>query len=151
MTVQQATIRLAFLCDAVPERLKVFTREELIKKPAPDKWSKLEILGHLVDSAANNHQRFIRVQFEGAPTIFYDQNNWVTHNHYNELPLEGILQLWSSYNRHLVEVIKKVPTENLSRQCRMRDGRLVSLEWLITDYAKHMEHHLTQILGALDF
>ena len=105
----------------------------------------------MVDSAANNHQRFIRVQFEGAPTIFYDQNNWVTHNHYNELPLEGILQLWSSYNRHLVEVIKKVPTENLSRQCRMRDGRLVSLEWLITDYVEHMEHHLTQILGALDF
>lgn len=147
MNVEQATHRLTYLCDIIPAKLQDLPREEISAKPGAGKWSKLEILGHLIDSAANNHQRFIRTQFEDLPTIFYDQDNWVAYNHYNELDIKNLAELWSLYNKHLAEVIKRVPQSKLSRQCRMRDGRLVSLEWLISDYVQHMEHHLRQILG----
>ena len=144
---QQLRERLLFLCDTIPAGVLKFSNEQLSIKPAPGKWSKKEILGHLIDSAANNHQRFVRGQFEQEPVIFYDQNNWVIFQHYNEADIHSLLGLWQSYNRHLAYVISKVPQENLSRQCRGRDGNLYTLSYLIEDYLVHLEHHLEQILG----
>ncbi len=148
MITKSVAERLSYLCELVPDKIKAFDKADLVTKPSPEKWSKQEILGHLIDSAANNHQRFIRVQFEEAPTIFYDQDNWVKHNHYNELDIAGLVALWAAYNKHLATLIAKIPEENLEKECRMRDGRLVTLKWLITDYVQHMEHHLRQIFGG---
>jgi hypothetical protein len=69
MMTKQVADRLGHFCDMVPEKIKALDKENLKVKPGPGKWSRQEILGHLIDSAANNHQRFIRVQFEEAPAI----------------------------------------------------------------------------------
>jgi hypothetical protein len=143
--MDEAIKKLSVLVVELPELLKGISEMKFAVKPSADKWSKKEILGHLIDSATNNHQRFIRVQFEQKPSIFYDQDNWVLHNHYNELTAKHLIRFWTVYNKHLLEVIKRIPAENLTLQCKMRDGKLLTLEFLINDYVSHLEHHVKQI------
>jgi len=143
--IDDAIKRLSQITEEFPELLKGISEMKFSLKPAPNKWSKKEILGHLIDSATNNHQRFIRVQFEHRPHISYDQNSWVEHSHYNQLTAKQLIRFWTVYNKHLIEIIKRIPEENLQRQCKMKDGKLVTLEFLINDYVVHMEHHLRVI------
>jgi hypothetical protein len=138
--------RLHYLCDVIPSLLYKTSEEDFSFKPKPEKWSKKEILGHLIDSAANNHQRFIRVQFEEVPTIFYDQNKWNALSHYNEMGSEQLIQFWTLYNKHLLHILQHIPEENLERKCNTGEPAPVSLQWLIEDYVKHLEHHLHQIV-----
>jgi hypothetical protein len=70
--ITQSLHRLHYLCRIIPPLLLVIDEQTFSHKPAPGKWSKKEIPGHLVDSANNNHQRFLRAQFEDVPAIFYD-------------------------------------------------------------------------------
>ncbi|WP_153796347.1 DinB family protein [Foetidibacter luteolus] len=140
------TDRILTLCDTIPALVLQLPENELTARPAPGKWSKKEILGHLIDSAANNHQRFVRGQFEQEPQIFYAQNEWVSFQQYNTASMQQLLALWQAYNRHLAYIISLVPAESLGRQCRGRDGNLYTLSYLIEDYLVHMEHHLKQII-----
>ena len=75
-------------------------------KPSPDKWSKKQIIGLLIDSAANNHQRFVRGQFEASPQIYYNQNKWNAFGYYDKMNRQHIIALWSAYNKVLAELIK---------------------------------------------
>ena len=142
---KEAIERLEFLCNTIPLLLNKIEEKEFAFKPSPEKWSKKEILGHIIDSATNNHQRFIRVQFQEIPTLVYDQNNWNKYNHYNDLEVNHIIDFWEIYNRHLLKIIKEIPLENLNRECQTESR--VNLLWLIEDYVKHMEHHLRQIVS----
>ncbi len=139
--------RLQYLCDTIPSLIRQIPDEEFFHKPAPGKWSKKETLGHLIDSATNNHQRFVRGQFENTPFIVYDQDNWVTCSRYNDMPGSHVIAFWESYHRHLIEVIKYIPAESLSRTCKTNEPEPVTLQWLIEDYVKHQEHHLRQIVA----
>jgi len=94
--------RLSLLLETIPEKFKILKENDWNCKPSPNKWSKKEILGHLIDSAANNHQRFIRVQFEEKPTILYDHVNWNHFNHHNTANTDHLMDLWISYNRFLI-------------------------------------------------
>lgn len=117
-------------------------------KPNPDKWSKSEVAGHLVDSAMNNIQRFIRAQYEDAPNLFYNQNEWVRLNHYETVEKEDLILLWSLLNRQISRIFKNIPTENLELPCHFKvDGQLqiVTLQYVIEDYVAHLKHHLGQI------
>ena len=143
--VNEAIKQLSEIIEEYSELLKSISDTKYSMKPSPEKWSKKEILGHLIDSATNNHQRFIRAQFENNPAIFYDQDMWVAHSHYNELPVKQLISFWKVYNKHLLEIIKRIPAENLMRECKMRDGKLVTLEYLVNDYVTHLQHHLKQI------
>lgn len=143
--IGDAIKKLTEYCIEFPELLKGISEIKFSIKPSPGKWSKKEILGHLIDSATNNHQRFIRVQFENRPAIFYDQDNWVAYNHYNELTAKQLIRFWTVYNKQLIEIIKRIPEENLLRECKMRDGKYVTLHFLINDYVTHLEHHISQI------
>jgi hypothetical protein len=145
LMIEDAIKKLSRLTEEFPELLKGISEMRFSSKPAPNKWSKKEILGHLIDSATNNHHRFIRVQFEHKPAIFYDQNNWVAFNHYNELTAKQLIKFWTVYNKHLIEVLKRIPEENLDRVCKMRNGDIVTLDFLINDYVAHLEHHLNQM------
>lgn len=113
-------------------------------RPQPQKWSKKEILGHLVDSAQNNLQRFVRAQYEELPRIVYAQHHWVALQHYQEYELKTLVQLWESLNRHLCHVWQHLPPSNRSRLAD--NGELHDLEWLAEDYVRHLKHHLSQIL-----
>ena len=110
------------------------------------KWVPKEILGHLIDSASNNHQRFVRAQlanpFSGPG---YDQDVWVSLHRYRERPWAELLDLWVALNRHLATVIEGVPAEKLQTMCRIGDAEAASLEWWMSDYLRHLRHHLGQI------
>jgi hypothetical protein len=139
--------RLKQLCIVIPPLLSRIGEEDFVLKPGPQKWSKKEILGHLIDSAANNHQRFIRVQFEDMPFIRYDQNQWNQLTHYQEKNTEELIRFWTLYNQHLAHLISFIPEENLQKLSRAARPEPVTLEWLIDDYVAHLEHHLRQIVA----
>ncbi len=143
--IEQATNRLNFILEKVPNILTQISEEKMSEKPSPNKWSKKEIIGHLIDSATNNHQRFIRGQFENIPEIRYNQDKWNEHNFYQHIDSKQIILFWTIYNKQLVEIIKRIPTENLKKQVKVGED-LFSIEFLIIDYVEHLEHHLKQVI-----
>lgn len=142
--------KLIYLCDTIPAKLRQFSEQQLLFKPAPDKWSKKELIGHLVDSAANNHQRFVRAQFE-TPVIYYEQDLWVSIQNYQKENTELLISLWEVYNRHLAHIIQNIPQENFPRTSIGKDGRHSTLEFIVHDYLSHLEYHLDQILDRDNF
>jgi hypothetical protein len=129
---------------AVPH-LSAITEDAAARKPAPHKWSKKEILGHLVDSAANNHQRFVRLQLEPEIRLpGYEQDGWVRVSRWQQTPWTEIIALWTAYNRHLATIIDTLDPSALGHVWHSPEGD-VTLEFLATDYVSHMKHHLRQI------
>ena len=125
--------------EAVPEDIYAY-------KPAPGKWSKKEILGHLVDSAQNNIRRFIVAQYEDVPVIGYDQDAWVSFSNYQEYDPADLVRLWSLLNRHMCIVLANISDEAAQRKCVMGAGEPQTIKWLAADYCNHLLHHLHQIL-----
>jgi len=124
--------------------LRSVGEEEFNLKPSPLKWSKKEILGHLVDSAQNNIRRFVVAQYEERPKIVYNQDKWVAITNYQEYQLTDLIDLWYQLNKHLCQVLTSMPVEMITRQVQTED--LHDLEWLAGDYIKHLLHHLHQVL-----
>ena len=148
---KKATAQLAGFIREVPERIQVFSEEELMYKPAPNKWSKKEILGHLIDSARNNLVRFTRVQISPQPYYYdpYPQDELVRVNNYQEMDIQDIINLWVNLNIQIHRVNSRIPEEILHYEVILRSNPPVknTLQWLIEDYTAHMEHHLKQIFG----
>ena len=141
--------KLQRLCAIVPHLLRQIPEVNLSSRPAPAKWSKKEILGHLIDSATSNHQRFIRAQFEDVPVISYDQNKWNECSYYNEIDSHQLIDFWTTYNLHLAALVSVIPADKLKRLCNTGGIENVTLEWLFNDYVSHLVHHLYQILPDL--
>jgi hypothetical protein len=115
-------------------------------KPDPQKWSAKEIIGHLIDSAANNHQRFIRAQYENSNILIsYEQNEWVKIEKHNERNWKELVLLWKSYNLHLAHIISKIPHQYLNSTFTTGSGEPVTLGYIIVDYLGHIQHHIAQI------
>jgi hypothetical protein len=136
---------LASVVERALPHLSAVSDDAASTKPAPNKWSKKEILGHLIDSAANNHQRFMRLQLQpeiGLPG--YDQDDWVRLNRYQQKPWAEIVTLWSAYNRHLASVIESLDEATLGHVWHSPSGD-ITLEFIASDYVRHLKHHLTQI------
>lgn len=144
--IQETINRLDHLLKTIPDLLNKIPQAEFSAKPRPEKWSKQEIVGHLIDSATNNHQRFIRIQFEKDPKIVYEQDECVKLNHYNELSKEHVIKFWTLYNTHLLEVMKRIPEENLKRTGLTNGDTKLTLAWLINDYVIHLEYHMKQVV-----
>jgi hypothetical protein len=143
---------------AVP-LLLALSDEESAAQSAPGKWSPREIIGHLIDSAANNHQRFVRAQFQDN-LVFpgYAQEDWVRVQCYRDAPWRELLMLWQSYNLHLARVMAAVPPEIRLREHRkhnlhqigwqiVAEDKPATLDYLMSDYVSHLKNHLRQILG----
>ena len=144
--------------DAVP-RLLALPAEVVTRRPAPGKWSPAEIIGHLIDSASNNHQRFVRAPdqndlvFEG-----YAQDEWVARQQYQSAPWEELVMLWQLYNRQLARVMSATP-HNVRERVHVRhnlhrvafrtvaEGSPATLDYFMHDYVDHLEHHLGQVLS----
>jgi DinB superfamily len=117
-------------------------------RPSPDKWAKKEILGHLLDSASNNHQRFVRASLQGSLTFpGYDQNALVDLQNFAEIDWNFLVDFWAAYNRFLAHVINNLPAEAAKVACNIADHEPATLEWIASDYVAHLKHHLNQILG----
>jgi hypothetical protein len=130
----------------IAERLRKIDEAAASKRPAPGKWSSKEILGHLVDSAANNHQRFVRLQLSGRIDLpGYDGDGWVEVQRYQERPWHEIIDLWQMYNVQLASLIRHVDSKALRNIWHMPDGKDADLEFIMSDYVVHLRHHLEQI------
>lgn len=134
---------------ALVPQLIAMSEADVAHKPSPDRWCKKEILGHLIDSAANNHQRFVRAQLQGTLSFpGYEQEAWVRCQAYASADWSLLVELWSSYNRRLADVIAQMPDRVMDVECRIGDREPVTLKWLVEDYVRHMEHHLSQLSAA---
>ena len=144
----------ADLHSAVDAGVELFRRVDetrTAERPAKGGWCAREILGHLVDSACNNHRRFIAGQGAG-PVVFdgYDGDAWVARQRYAEVPFREIVALWCAYNRHLAHVIAAAPAETLAHGGNSPDGSgEVTLGFLMEDYVVHLRHHLDQLRSRL--
>jgi hypothetical protein len=143
-----AAERLARLIATVPPRLVDYSDAEASAAPAPGRWSKKEILGHLIDSAANNHQRFVRTRFVPRLEIDgYEQERWVAAQNYAGEPWPDLVNLWLLFNRHLVHVLRNTPEDVLEHECSIGGKAPMTLAALAEDYVRHMEQHLEQIFA----
>lgn|SRR5690242_9219814 len=117
-------------------------------RPAAKKWSKKEILGHLMDSATNNHQRFVRAALQGELTFpGYDQEPLVELQKFSEMDWSFLVDLWASYNRFIAHVLTGMPASAAKIVCNIGQNPPATLEWIAQDYVAHLKHHLNQILG----
>lgn len=164
MSSQQPLDAGAALRQAVEEnlpRLRAISEAESARPPAPEKWSPRQVLGHLIDSASNNHQRFLRARFQ-KDLVFpgYLQDEWVEAQNYAESPWSELVELWALYNLHLARVMEATPGALLKRERRrhnfdhiafrkLPEGSPATLEYLQHDYVAHLAHHLAQILPAV--
>lgn len=127
--------------------------------PAPGKWSPKEIIGHLIDSAANNHRRFVLAQLQGD-FIFpgYEQDRWVAVQNYQRASWPSLIQLWKLYNLHIAHLVSRIPEDILLKK-RIKhnlheiawqtvpQNQPATLEYFIHDYFNHLQHHLRQIFA----
>ncbi len=114
----------------------------------PSSWSPKQELGHLIDSAANNHMRFVRAALEpeyAGPS--YSQNEWVQIHGYQDLSWDFLVALWRDYNLLLSGVIERIPREQFATTCAIGGGEANALDFVIEDYVRHMQHHLDHILN----
>ena len=134
------------ILDAVGRRLLQVDEAAAAERVAPGKWSKKEIIGHLIDSAANNHQRFVRLSNE-KELVFpaYQQAGWVRAQQYHARPWRDLVALWLAYNHHLAHVIRQLDPATAGHVWKSPSGN-VDLGFLVTDYITHLRHHLDQLL-----
>jgi DinB family protein len=145
--------------EASEPRLQLVSEEEASRSPAPGKWSAKQVIGHLIDSASNNHQRFVRAQFTDD-LVFpgYEQEAWVSVQRYQEASWTDLVGLWHLFNLHLARVIEAIP-RSVREKRRARhnlhelawrpvpESEAATLEYFMRDYVEHLNHHLAQVLG----
>ena len=144
--MKEISTHLNEIVNASSEQMKKLSPQDWEFRTAPGKWSRKEILGHMIDSAANNHQRFVRAQYGDKTPISYDGNAWVKAEKPHEVPVGNLIGLWAFYNLHLAHIIANIPKEKYSVLFNADASEPKTLEWLVQDYVRHMVHHLKQIL-----
>lgn len=154
--------RLREAVAAFTPRLLALSESESNRPPAPGKWCPKEVIGHLIDSASNNHQRFVRARFTDD-LVFpgYEPEAWVAVQRYRAAPWPELVGLWRLFNLHLARVIEAAPA-SVRLQPRVRHNlhevawkaipqdRPATLEYFMRDYVDHLEHHIAQILGSVE-
>jgi hypothetical protein len=134
VTARIARDVLAIVESELP-KLRALDEEQASAPRAPGKWSPKQIIGHLLDSAFNNHQRFVRAQLvEELRFPPYEQEGWVATQRYRDEPWQGIVELWQAYNRHLLHVMTAVPESRYGRRCLSGEGErpLSTITWSTT-------------------
>ncbi len=151
--------RLSRVVDRAQPALTQIQDAESARPLATGKWSARQVLGHLVDSASNNHARFVIAQGRADLSFSgYEQEDWVERQHYQTTPWADLVELWTALNRHLVRVMAVVDDEERLRERvphtldtmawrPVAADHPATLEYLMVDYIDHLEHHLRQILG----
>ncbi|MFT3932997.1 MAG: DinB family protein [Chitinophagaceae bacterium] len=140
---------LAHYIASIPAKYDALDETALLQATAPGKWSRKQILGHLIDSAVNNLKRFTDIQFVAQPYVVqaYQQEELVMVNNYQELPLQHLLQLWQLLNQQIVFIVDNIPAEKMHYAVnpQYNNNETKTLAWIICDYVAHMEHHWKQV------
>ena len=132
-------------CDGISK----YPESDMTYKASPEKWSKKEILGHLIDSGINNLQRFTEIQFEDTPYSIrkYKQNELVIANDYQNSEIKELVDFWKAINNRIFYLFSIQNEESLSFKIVFDTGDVSDLRFLMEDYVNHFEHHLNQILN----
>jgi hypothetical protein len=150
-SLNQLSDHLARLTESACQLANRLPESEWLEPYAPGKWMRVEVLGHLVDSAAHNHQRFARALHEDAMSApGYDGAAQVRVQNYAGAPAGVVLEAWSAYNRLIGFVIAQIPVEKERTACSIGAFALMTLRELAFDYVAHLEHHLRQIFAGRD-
>ncbi|MEZ5024067.1 MAG: DinB family protein [Chitinophagales bacterium] len=150
MKSEKFILHLQALLDKGFESINQISETTLSAKPSLNKWSKKEILGHLIDSGINNLQRFTEIQFNNQPYNIrkYNQNELVKVNHYQTSDTQEILNFWLAVNQRILFVMQQQTETSLNYKVVLSDGKMVDLFFLMEDYVLHLEHHLNQIIAS---
>jgi hypothetical protein len=141
-----AVAKLSEILTKAPELLSAISAEHAAKHEAPDKWSKKQELGHLVDSACNNHQRVVRAQLETEPSLpDYDGDRWVALHDYQGMEWNEIIGRWRVLNEQLVRAASAISQQAAERKLTVGGGNPITLSFLVNDYVDHLLHHLRHI------
>lgn len=142
----EAAFKLKQIVEVVPDRLLSLTDQRASVKPAPGKWSPKEELGHLLDSAANNHQRIVRAQLETVPRMpGYNGDAWVILHEYQQREWRELVALWAALNHQLFQAAKNISEAASLRSCTIADSEPLTIRFILEDYVVHMLHHLHHI------
>ncbi len=136
---------LRSVCDQLPGELKKIPLPSLLKR-TDGKWSKLEILGHLCDSAMVNIQRSVRAQADAPPRIIYDQDKFVSVQQYQSYDLHELLNLWHSLNKHLLHLAVHADEHTWGLTYLGANNEELTLGYLFEDYVEHLQHHVKQMI-----
>ena len=135
--------------DRAEPKLRAVSAGETTKPVLSGGWSRKQVIAHLIDSASNNHQRFVRAALQPALDFpGYDQAGNIRIQIPQEADWLLLVSLWAAYNRYLAHVIARLPADKLDTPCRIGTAVPVTLRFLATDYLDHMVHHLAQIGAA---
>ncbi|MFN8296527.1 MAG: DinB family protein [Chitinophagales bacterium] len=145
--MQKAISELNEIIEKYHLLLQQVEEKDFSKKLNPEKWSKKEELGHIVDSAQNNIQRFIRVQYEENVHIMYHPDNWVVFNDYQNRDVKELIELWYLLNKQIVTILQRMPVNKQEAlMCFDKDASVRNTTLFVAeDYVKHMKHHLEHI------
>jgi hypothetical protein len=142
----QTVTTLRKLLQNVPDRLEKLSNDRVEAKPKPSTWSPKEELGHLLDSAANNHQRVVRAQFENTPAMpGYEQDRWVAVHSYQRRDWKELIEVWQALNQQLLAAAEAAPDSAWSRTLTIGGSEPLTLQFVLEDYVAHMLHHLQHI------
>src|SRR5580658_2702848 len=134
------------LLQRVPTRLEKLSKGAVESRPTPSAWSPKEELGHLLDSAANNHQRIVRAQFEDSPAMpGYEQNRLIAAHAYQRRDWVELIEVWQALNRQLLAAAETAPDSAWSRTLTVAGSEPLTLRFVFDDYVAHMMHHLRHI------
>ena len=135
------------------QQLRKLPEETIEARPNPGDWSVKEIVGHLVDSASNNHQRFVRLQVADGlifPDYSQDNDAWVSIQNYQKGHWDDLLALWRYFNLHLARVIRTVNERCIYHIWVLDEDTTITLGELMIDYLRHLKDHLQQIRERID-
>lgn len=144
--MQELSDRLLRLIERAEPELRIISEAESSKPFLAGGWSRKELLAHLIDSASNNHQRFVRAALQAALEFpGYNQDENVRVQQVQRVEWLLLVSLWAAYNRYLSHVIARLPAAKLETPCRIGSGQTVTLRFLAADYVDHLAHHLRQL------
>ena len=135
------------------QMLSGLSEESIRERLTPNAWSVKEIIGHLIDSASNNHQRFVRLQVVDRlifPDYSQDNDAWVTIQDYQNAPWKDLLDLWRVLNLHLTRVIRNVNQRCIENSWVLNEDNSIPLGSLMIDYLRHMKDHLEEIRKRIE-
>jgi hypothetical protein len=150
--MQQAAHSLIQVAEQALPLLQNISNEAASARPQPGKWSYKEIIGHLIDSACNNQQKFVRCMMQdGVDFVPYQQDEWVAAQRYNKADWNELLLEWFHYNRHIAHIIRHADAALLDNKIYIGGKGPFTLGFIMPDYVEHLKHHLKTILPEATF